>query len=133
MNCCYHKKSLKYEPKQIAVEAVLSVEPTLSTEQFLEEGLKCGTCKEVFTLKEDQLSGYCGGCEQFLHCGIAGSCIGPNCTIINNKQVYRVTWCIACIPKTVIINLEDLGPGKHCLCQECLDDDRTAKAYKRKI
>ena len=98
-------------------------------ENFLSEIIMCGICNQTFSLKENKISAICGGCSQFLHCGIAGKCIGPNC----GNGVHRQTWCIHCIPKTVIINLQDLGPNKDCLCQECLDDPQTPYIYKRKI
>ena len=48
-------------------------------------------------------------------------------------EIYRQSWCKNCVPKTVIINLENLGPGQHCLCLECLDDPETPTSYKKKI
>ena len=98
-------------------------------DNFLSEVLTCGTCKQSFVLSENKLSALCGGCSQFLHCGIAGKCVGPNC----GNSIHRLSWCINCVPKTIIINLQDLGPDKDCLCQECLDDPRTPNIYKRKI
>ena len=97
------------------------------------EVLSCGFCNKSFTLRDNQIVAYCGGCYQFMHCGIAGSCIGPNCTYRIDDEVYRQSWCKNCVPKTVNINLENLGPGQHCLCQECLDDPETPRPYKRKI
>ena len=103
------------------------------TEQFIGEVLSCGTCNKAFPLRENQIAAYCGGCYQFMHCGIAGSCVGPNCTYKIRNEIYRQSWCKDCVPKTLIINLEDLGPNQHCLCQECLDDPKTPDSYKRKI
>jgi uncharacterized CHY-type Zn-finger protein len=131
MNCCFFKKKNKIKPIhyiQNNLTEDLSTED-LSTEDFLHEIIICGTCRKAFSLRENQLSALCGGCNQFLHCGIAGKCVGPNC----GNRFHRLTWCKQCIPKNIIINLQDLGPDKDCLCQECLDDDRTPACYKRSI
>ena len=126
MKCCYFKRT-RVIPKEAYVKK--EVEDNLNESHYLDETLLCGTCKKVFSLKENQLSAICGGCNQFLHCGIAGKCIGPNC----GNSFHRLSWCINCVPKTIIINLQDRGPEKDCLCQECLDDPLTPKCYKRKI
>ena len=101
----------------------------ITPESFLNEVLSCGTCNKAFSLHQNKLSAMCGGCNKFLHCGIAGKCIGPNC----GNSIHRLSWCISCVPKTVIINLQDLGPNKDCLCLECLDDPLTDKKYKKLI
>ena len=130
MSCCYFKKhkicDSSYFEKNKSIE-----KPNIKSNQveFLSEVLTCGTCKKAFSLRENKLSAICGGCNQFLHCGIAGKCVGPNC----GNSVHRLSWCIKCVPKTVLINLHDLGPGKECLCQECLDDPLTHSSYKQKI
>ena len=126
MSCCYFKKmriiDSSYLEKNKNIEKPNQVE-------FLSEVLTCGTCKKAFSLRENKLSAICGGCNKFLHCGIAGKCVGPNC----GNSVHRLSWCIKCVPKTVLINLTDLGPDKDCLCQECLDDPLTYSSYKQKI
>lgn len=126
MSCCYFKKHRICDSSYL--EKNKNIEKPKQTE-FLSEVLTCGTCKKAFSLRENKLSAICGGCNQFLHCGIAGKCVGPNC----GNSVYRLSWCIKCVPKTVLINLNDLGPDKDCLCQECLDDPLTHNSYKRKI
>jgi len=131
MKCCFVKRS-KVKPTNESKTRVYSQRVDL-TDTYLGETIPCGTCNVVFSLKEDKLLAFCGGCDKFMHCGIAGSCIGPNCTHVINGGVYRQTWCKKCVPKTVIINLENLGPGQSCLCQECLDDPQTPSCYKRKI
>lgn len=126
MKCCYFKQS------KIIDETIYKKKKNLESNHshnFLDEVLLCGTCKKAFSLKQNELSAICGGCNQFLHCGIAGKCVGPNC----GNSVHRLSWCINCVPKTVLINLTDLGPDKDCLCQECLDDPLTHSSYKRKI
>ena len=128
MKCCYFKRTKIY-PKETYVKKVKEVEDNLDESNYLSEVLTCGTCKKAFSLRQNELSAICGGCNQFLHCGIAGKCVGPNC----GNSFHRLSWCIRCVPKTVIINLQDVGPDKDCLCQECLDDPLTPKCYKRKI
>ena len=126
MSCCYFKKNRIIDSSYL--EKNKYIEKPKQTE-FLSEVLTCGTCKKAFSLRENKLSAICGGCNQFLHCGIAGKCVGPNC----GNSVHRLSWCIKCVPKTVLINLHDLGPDKDCLCQECLNDPLTHSSYKRKI
>jgi hypothetical protein len=126
MSCCYFKKHKICDSSYL--EKNKNIEKPKQTE-FLSEVLTCGTCKKAFSLRENELSAICGGCNQFLHCGIAGKCVGPNC----GNSFHRLSWCIKCVPKTVLINLHDLGSGKDCLCQECLYDPLTPSSYKRKI
>lgn len=126
MSCCYFKKHKICDSSYL--EKNKNIEKPKQTE-FLSEVLTCGTCKKAFSLRENELSAICGGCNQFLHCGIAGKCVGPNC----GNSFHRLSWCIKCVPKTVLINLNNLGPDKDCLCQECLDDPLTHNSYKRKI
>ena len=130
MKCCYFNKLKKkrINPTYKKTNSY-TLDDKLSTDEFLKEVLCCGTCKKAFSLHENKLSALCGGCNKFLHCGIAGKCVGPNC----GNSFHRLTWCINCIPKTIVINLQDLGPGKDCLCQECLDDPETPSCYKKKI
>jgi len=122
MSCC---GNTKIYPKNINKKKDIHN----PNKEFLSEVLTCGTCKKAFSLRENKLSAICGGCNQFLHCGIAGKCIGPNC----GNSFHRLSWCVNCIPKTIIINLVDLGSDKNCLCQECLDDPLTPIQYKQKI
>ena len=126
--CCSHHKKNKVSPKNTnKIDDSLST--TKLTDKFMNEHIACGTCHKVFSLHQNKLTAICGGCNQFLHCGIAGKCIGPNC----GNSFHRLSWCKKCVPKTIIINLQDLGPTKDCLCQECLDDPKTPSCYKKKI
>ena len=125
MNCCYFKK-IKPVIKTIIDD---SHKNEHILDKFLEEVITCGTCHKAFGLYQNELSALCGGCNQFLHCGIAGKCIGPNC----GNSFHRLTWCKKCIPNNIIINIQDLGPEKDCLCQECLDDPLTPSVYKKVI
>ena len=127
MNCCFIKKK-RIIPK-ISETHVKEENTRNSSKKFLDECIACGTCHKIFSLQQNELSAICGGCNKFLHCGIAGKCVGPNC----GNSFHRLSWCINCVPKTIIINLQDLGPTKDCLCQECLDDPETHSFYKKKI
>ena len=60
---------------------------------FLGEVLSCGICKKAFSLRQHEVVAYCGGCYKFLHCGIAGKCVGPNCSFTIKGEQYRQTWC----------------------------------------
>ena len=135
MFCCSQKN--KVSPRSESKKNSYVIDDTLTTQeftkQFMSEVLACGICNKVFTLRDNQIAAYCGGCYQFMHCGIAGNCIGPNCTYRIKNEIYRQSWCKECVPKQIIINLEDLGEGKDCLCQECLDDPETPKVYKRTV
>jgi len=130
MKCCFFKKSIPSKSKP--TKRIYTYKANI-IDTYLEESIPCGTCNVSFSLRDNQLLAICGGCDKFMHCGIAGSCIGPNCTHIIGDEVYRQTWCKECVPKTVIINLEHMGPGQYCLCQECLDDPKTPSCHKRKI
>ena len=126
--CCSHHKKNRISPKN-TYKINDSLSTTKITDKFMNEHIACGTCHKIFSLHQNKLTAICGGCNQFLHCGIAGKCIGPNC----GNSFHRLSWCIKCVPKTVMINLQDLGPDKDCLCQECLDDPLTPSCYKKKI
>ena len=130
MNCCFIKKK-RVIPQIYETHVKKEEEGTKrnSSNKFLDERIPCGTCHKIFSLQQNELSALCGGCNQFLHCGIAGKCVGPNC----GNSFHRLSWCKKCVPKTVIINLQDLGPDKDCLCQECLDDPTTPSCYKKNI
>jgi len=136
MFCCSQKNKVSARHNQTKDNSYI-VDDTLTskefTNKFMGEVISCGTCNKAFPLRDNQVVAYCGGCYKFMHCGIAGSCVGPNCTYRIKDELYRQSWCKNCVPKTVSINLEDLGAGKDCLCQECLDDPQTPKAYKRYI
>ena len=138
MFCCSKKKSYKIHPEKQNVKRSTIIDDQLTssqfTEQFIGEVLSCGTCKKAFSLRENELVGTCGGCYKFLHCGIAGKCVGPNCHFKIKGEDYRETWCVSCVPKNVIINVENIGSVNcDCLCRECLDDPKTPSKFKRKI
>mgnify|MGYP004195216129 CR=1 FL=1 len=81
MDCCCR-------PHKVAptLQDTYSLPKTQSqlSELFMGEVLSCGVCKRAFSLRQNEVVAYCGGCYQFLHCGIAGQCVGPNCVF----QIY---------------------------------------------
>ena len=143
MKCCFFKKqriipypSNSYKNDSYKTESYKEQPKTTKefTEMFLGEVLSCGICKKAFSLRQHELVAYCGGCYKFLHCGIAGKCVGPNCSFTIKGEQYRQTWCQNCVPKNYLINLQKIGSTEcNCLCQECADDPSTDKKFKRMI
>ena len=89
------------------------------TKKFLAEIIHCGGCKEKFCLGDHALKINCGSCNQFFHCSIAGSCVGPNCSVILDGKKECMKYCRRCVnPKLRINNLED----GECLCRVCEKD-----------
>ena len=130
--CCQKKNKVYTEPVQVSQEKPLTQKEF--TEMFLGEVLSCGICKKAFSLRQHEVVAYCGGCYKFLHCGIAGKCVGPNCSFIIKGEQYRQTWCQDCVPHNYLINLQKIGsPECDCLCPECADDPSTDKKFKRII
>ena len=122
----------KPTPKSVIIDDALTSKEF--TELFLDEELACGICDSTFSLRQNELVATCGGCYKFLHCGIAGKCVGPNCNFIIKGTDYRESWCINCVPKTIVINIENTGSVEcDCLCRVCLDDPSTSNKFKRKI
>tara|TARA_Y100001970_G_C13847836_1_gene657798 strand:- start:40 stop:438 length:399 start_codon:yes stop_codon:yes gene_type:complete len=97
------------------------------------EFIECGICKQSFSLNEEQIVTSCTGCNKMLHCGIAGRCIGPNCLEILDNQHIRNPWCINCVPKNIIINIQNNNINGDCLCNQCCNDKRVPKMYRKKI
>ena len=141
MNCIYCSIGLRNssQPKKNTIlpnpthkTTDLDIHPLTTDELtvlFKGETLECGVCKQSYTLdygKESVL--YCGGCLSFIHCGIAGTCIGPHCIYHIKDELYRQTWCVNCVPQTVAINKVE---GDHCVCQLCYDDPRTPSVHKK--
>jgi len=89
------------------------------TKKFLAEIIHCGGCKEKFCLGDHALKINCGSCNQFFHCSIAGSCVGPNCSVILDGKKECMKYCSRCVnPKLRINNLEN----GECLCRVCEKD-----------
>ena len=94
----------------------------------LEERLQCHECKECFELSPVEGLGIqmcCAGCHKFFHCGIAGTCRGPQCSAQTSIGIaHQLAWCIHCVPK-IAMNREKNTRDERCLCQECFKDPRT--------
>ena len=134
MDCCCRHNKIIDESNYVAPIREQPRTTKEFTEMFFGEVLSCGICKKAFSLRQHEVVAYCGGCYKFLHCGIAGKCVGPNCSFTIKGEQYRQTWCQNCVPKNYIINIQKIGsPECDCLCQECGDDPSTDKKFKRMI
>ena len=58
-------------------------------EQFMKEVLQCFHCKQCATLRDEKITTYCQGCDQFFCCHIAGRCTECN-----------GAYCYNCVKKT---------------------------------
>ena len=135
MSCCSARRKIKRYKKNNKIHPKLSNNRPISRKKyqkissedislFISEVVLCGTCKKAFPLHSNQIVGNCGGCNQFLHCGIAGKCIGEDCKLdIPNGGDHRLTWCIKCVPQNIIINIENNNIDGDCLCKECSEKD----------
>ena len=85
-------------------------------EKFCAEILQCGICLEKFNLGQNKIISECAGCNIFLHCGIAGKCIGDDCSCIVDGKKESLTYCVRCVNPYLKINLRDNG---QCLCKKC--------------
>ena len=83
------------------------------------EYIQCGVCKESFPLNEGKIVGSCVGCDRFLHCGIAGKCVGKNCRYIIGGVEQRATWCLACVSMNEPLNQKNNNITGDCICKEC--------------
>ena len=63
------------------------------SELFMGESYLVVFVKKAFTLRENELVAYCGGCYQFLHCGISGKCVGPNCFYDTRQSIHTNLVC----------------------------------------
>ena len=142
MSCCSGRRKIKrYEKKnKIHPSATRPISrkkyqiiPPEDILSFTSEVVLCGSCKKAFPLHSNQIVGNCGGCNQFLHCGIAGKCIGEDCKLnIPNGINHRLTWCTKCVPKNIIINIENNNINGDCLCKEC-SEKNIYSGYLNKI
>ena len=96
--------------------------------RFISEILQCGICLEKFSLGENKIVTECAGCNKFLHCGIAGKCVGEDCSCIVDKKKESLTYCIRCVNNNLKINCENNGM---CLCKKCEISKTTQKNYLR--
>ena len=93
MSCFSRRKQDKKIRKKYKIhpEPVEKTMPSVYDKPFREIGeiigkekIKCGVCSQIFSLNEGEIVGSCVGCDRFLHCGIAGKCIGDDCKYIIN-------------------------------------------------
>jgi len=96
------------------------------TKEFLKEIIQCGSCSELFSLGDHALKINCGACNKFFHCNIAGTCVGPNCSVILNGEKESLKYCFGCVNTYLKINILDNGQS---LCKTCEIDPTTPKIY----
>jgi len=81
-------------------------------DKFIKEAMVCGHCKEIFNLDSNKLKVHCNICNKFFHCGIAGECIGEDCTVLDSfGNIHRARYCLGCVSKTF--------KNEKCLCKDC--------------
>ena len=113
----YNKKSFSENLNKIYPD---NIEENIRVgKQIMKELIICGICKGKFYLHEDKIIANCAGCSKFLHCGIAGKCIGEKCKITINNKIERVTWCINCVSDELLINRINNNISGDCLCKDC--------------
>ena len=79
------------------------------------EVIFCGCCKQKFNLGSNLLKIHCNICEKFYHCGIAGECIGKDCSIIKSDgSIHRASYCNNCV--------EEKYNNNTCICKDCCDN-----------
>jgi hypothetical protein len=96
------------------------------TDKFLAEIINCGHCKEKFSLGDriDFIS--CGTCNNFFHCGIAGACVGPKCSVIYEGKNVSMKYCKGCVNPYLKINVLDNGQS---LCKICEIDPKIDRKF----
>ena len=81
-------------------------------DRFSRETHYCGFCKHRFNYGENELKVHCNICNHFFHCGIAGECIGKDCSLITPEgNIHRARYCINCVSK--------IFKNNTCLCKDC--------------
>lgn len=76
---------------------------------------QCGFCKTNYYLEENKIKIYCGGCEQYFCCAIAGECIGDRCKAFIDETAYRTRYCVNCVKNILVI-------GETCICKDCFSN-----------
>ena len=119
MTCCSKrtKKKIKKYSKKIIIPYDPTVPISVYREKINNEIIQCFACKDKFALRENKLSIHCSGCYNFFHCGIAGQCIGKNCTHIINTITKYESYCNECA--SIIIN------DTTCICNTCSKKSKT--------
>tara|TARA_B100000900_G_C20596750_1_gene723759 strand:+ start:2215 stop:2610 length:396 start_codon:yes stop_codon:yes gene_type:complete len=128
MSCFSGKKQEKRIRRKYKVhpELVKKTRPSVYDKPVKEIGemigreqIKCGVCSQIFSLSEGKIVGSCVGCDRFLHCGIAGKCIGEDCKYIIHGKECRATWCLSCVPIELSINQTNNNIDGDCICKNC--------------
>lgn len=125
---CFKKNKIKPVSEQTNIRS------NYSWKDFhVDEKIPCQMCDQTFLVSENKVIAQCNGCNRLLHCGIAGKCIGPNCYVNYDNICDRLTWCIDCVPKSIIINRTNNSFNDICLCSTCYPSKSIPRIYKRKI
>ena len=95
--------------------------------EFNSEIIKCEGCFEIFNLGEHKIVMSCSGCNGFFHCHIAGTCVGPNCSVELNGKIESLKYCMNCVNPYLKINIQNNG---QCLCKSCGDMSDIPNYYK---
>ena len=129
MSCCSRRgqekkigKKYKVHPEPIKRKKDSTVYDKSSKdigEIIGKEKIQCGVCEEFFLLNDGKIVGSCVGCDRFLHCGIAGKCIGEDCKYIIGGKECRATWCLSCVPMDKEINHKNNNIEGDCICKNC--------------
>jgi len=126
MSCCSGRKQDKKILRKYRVHPVPVKRPSVYERPLTEIGeiigkemIQCGVCAETFSLNQGKIIGSCVGCDKFLHCGIAGKCIGDDCRYIIHGVEHRATWCLACVPMKYEINQKNNNIDGGCICKKC--------------
>ena len=120
---CFTRRKIKQKKykKKNKVYPELSREDVqeMTTETFIKECICCQNCKQIFSLGSNEIKIHCEGCQKFFHCGIAGKCMGPNCTGTTiNGEKHSLSWCVNCVPKIEGNEEKKDGIGT-CVCNLC--------------
>ena len=133
MSCCSGRKrekkiqrKYKIHPEPVNIGPVKRTRPSVYDKPVKEIGemigkeqIVCGVCSQIFSLNEGKIVGSCVGCDRFLHCGIAGKCIGEDCKYIIHGKECRATWCISCVSMKEPINQTNNNINGDCICKNC--------------
>jgi hypothetical protein len=87
--------------------------PVINT-PLCEELLLCNKCNKLFTA--DKIKIHCSECLKFYHCGVAGRCIGKECTIKTGTNKHSLGYCLTCVDLKLSINCDKTN---RCICKTC--------------
>ena len=97
-------------------------------DKFNAELLQCGGCQELFRVGDNAIQTNCACCDKFFHCHIAGSCIGPYCSVMMDGVKHSLKYCLSCVNPYLKVNIEDNGK---CLCKTCENHPEIPNYYKQ--